>query len=197
MPIISNDWADIFWVKGLEFTPSKSLQIDCYVDADFAGLYNFEDNQDPHCVRSRTGYVIFVGKCPIIWKSALQKEIACSTMESEYIACSTACQNILPLIDLIQEVAAAIGLSTKETTNIFSTIWEDNIGVLTLVHLKLPQMTPRSKHIAVKYHWFWEHVTSGKFKVIKVDTLNQIGDLFTKGLGIKLFKKLRVLLVRW
>ena len=183
--------------KGLEFTPSKSLQIDCYVDADFAGLYNFEDQQDPHCVRSRTGYVIFVGKCPIIWKSALQKEIACSTMESEYIACSTACRDIIPLIDLVQEVADAIGLPTKETTNIFSTIWEDNIGALTLAHLELPRMTPRSKHIAVKYHWFREHVASGKFKVVKVDTLDQIGDLFTKGLGIKLFEKLRFLLVGW
>ena len=140
--------------KGLIFTPSRSLKLDCYIDADFAGLYNYEDDQDPHCVKSRTGYVIFVGGCPIIWKSALQKEIACSTMESEYIACSTACRDILPLMDLVNEVSLAVSLQADEVADVFCTIWEDNIGALTLAHLELPRMTPPSKHIAVKYHWF-------------------------------------------
>ena len=183
--------------KGLIFTPSQSLKLDCYVDADFAGLYNFKDEQDPHCVRSCTGFVIFLGGCPIVWKSSLQKEIACSTMESEYIACSTACRELLPLMDLVQEVSDAVGLPSDEASNIFSTIWEDNIGALTLAHLELPRMTPRSKYIAVKYHWFREHVASGKFRVLKVDTLDQIGDIFTKGLGIALFEKLRKFLVGW
>jgi hypothetical protein len=43
--------------KGLIMTPSDRLQLDCYPDADFAGLYGHEDSQDPHCVRSRTGFV--------------------------------------------------------------------------------------------------------------------------------------------
>ena len=183
--------------KGLEFAPSESMHLDCYVDADFAGLYNFEDYQDPHCVRSRTGFVIFLGNCPIIWKSTLQKEIACSTMESEYIACSTACRDVLPLIDLVQEVGHVLKMPSKDSSQLHCTIWEDNIGALTLAQLELPRMTPRSKHIAVKYHWFREHVTSGKIKVCKIDTLDQIGDLFTKGLGIKLFEKLRARLVGW
>ena len=183
--------------KGLIFTPSCSLKFDCYVDADLAGLYNYEDNQDPHCVKSKTGYLIFVGGCPIIWKSALQKEIACSTMESEYIACSTACRDILPLMDLVNEVSSAFGLQADDVADVFCTIWEDNIGALTLAHLELPRMTPRSKHIAVKYHWFREYVASGKLKVVKVDTLDQIGDLFTKGLGYKLFEKLQKFLVGW
>jgi len=42
------------------------LKINCYVDADFAGLWNHEDDQDPHCVKSRTGYVICVGGSPIV-----------------------------------------------------------------------------------------------------------------------------------
>ena len=93
-------------------------------------------------------------------------------MESEYIACSTACCNILPLVNLVQEVAKSLNLPAKDTTNIHSTIWEDNISCLTLAHLELPQMTPRSKRIAVKYHLFREQVASGKFSVHKVDTLD-------------------------
>eukprot|EP00956_Cyclotella_meneghiniana_P000227 scaffold288_cov44-Cyclotella_meneghiniana.AAC.7 len=74
--------------RGLILNPSKHLHVDCYPDADFAGLYGHEDKQDPHCVRSRTGYVILLANCPILWKSKLQTEIALSTMEAEYVALS-------------------------------------------------------------------------------------------------------------
>ena len=43
--------------KGLILTPTSKPCIDCYPDADFAGLYGHEDVQDPmHCVRSRTRF---------------------------------------------------------------------------------------------------------------------------------------------
>ena len=70
--------------------PDKTLKLDCYVDADFAGLYSVEDSQDPVCVKSRTGYVILMGNCPLVWVSKLQTEIALSTLKSEYIALSLA-----------------------------------------------------------------------------------------------------------
>ena len=182
--------------KGMIFSPSNSLKMDCYVDADFAGLYGHEHEQDPHCVKSRSGFVIFVGGCPILWSSKLQSEIACSTMEAEYIACSTACRDLLPLMDLVREVATAVDLPIDEVTDLHSTIWEDNVGALTFVHLELPCMTPQSKHIATKYHWFRQFVGT-KFFVKKIDTLDQIGDLFTKGLGPAQFQKLRKLLCGW
>jgi len=87
------------------------LKIDCYVDADFAGLWNSEDEQDPHCVKSRTGYVINIGGSPIVWSSKLKTLIASSTMEAEYIAMSTVCQELIPLRDLIKEIAAALDVS--------------------------------------------------------------------------------------
>ena len=37
---------------GLVFNPSKQLVVDCYADADFAGLWGHEDPQDPICARS-------------------------------------------------------------------------------------------------------------------------------------------------
>jgi hypothetical protein len=46
--------------KGLILRPSDDLKIDCYPDADFAGLWNCNNKNDPHCVLSRTGYVIYV-----------------------------------------------------------------------------------------------------------------------------------------
>ena len=38
--------------KGLRLRPSSELKIDCYPDADFAGLWSHEDANDPVCVKS-------------------------------------------------------------------------------------------------------------------------------------------------
>ena len=51
--------------KGLILNPSETLQVDCYVDAVFAGLWNVEQDQDPLCVKSRTGYLIMFMGCPL------------------------------------------------------------------------------------------------------------------------------------
>lgn len=75
---------------GLILNPSQELAVDCYADADFAGLWGSENAQDPTCVKSRTGYVLVVAGCPVTWVSKLQTEIALSTMEAEYIALSQA-----------------------------------------------------------------------------------------------------------
>jgi hypothetical protein len=74
--------------KGLLIQPNGSLALDTYMDADFAGLWNYEDLQDKDCVQSRSNFHITLGDSPISWKSKLQTGIATSTMESEYIAIS-------------------------------------------------------------------------------------------------------------
>jgi len=45
--------------EGLTFSPTDSLEIDCFLGVDFAGLWHHDDNQDPWCVNSRTG-LLFV-----------------------------------------------------------------------------------------------------------------------------------------
>ena len=57
-------------------------------------------------------------------------------------------------------------------------------------------MTPRSKHIAIKYHWFRSHLNK-LFTVVKIGTADQLGDMFTKGLGPVLFEDLRKRLMGW
>ena len=42
--------------------------LEAFADADFAGLGNVEEPQDPTCVKSRTGYLICLGKVPVVWK---------------------------------------------------------------------------------------------------------------------------------
>ena len=51
--------------EGLIIKPSNSLQVNCYVDVGFAGLWNIKQDQDPLCVKSRTGYLIMFMGCPL------------------------------------------------------------------------------------------------------------------------------------
>jgi hypothetical protein len=64
---------------GLIMDPIDVLNIEMFVDADFAGLWGAEDRTDPISLRSHTGFVIFNVKCPIIWVSKLQMGTAVST----------------------------------------------------------------------------------------------------------------------
>ena len=66
--------------QGMLLKPNGQLQVDCYVDADFEGLWGAEDDQDPISVKSRSGHVIFFMGCPFSWSSKLQTQIALSNM---------------------------------------------------------------------------------------------------------------------
>jgi len=63
--------------KGIIIWKTQDIpMLDCWVDADFAGLYSLEDPKDPTSVYSRTGFVITLGGNPVVWQSKLQTEIA-------------------------------------------------------------------------------------------------------------------------
>ena len=183
--------------NGLILSPSETLHIDCYPDSDFAGLWKYEDSHDPHCVRSRTGYVITLANCPILWSSKLQTEIALSTMEAEYVALSTSCKDLFPIIDLTTELCLALEVPLRSEIDLHVKIHEDNAGALTLSNLEPRRMTPRSKHYAVKYHWFREHIGPRNIKIVKIPTASQLGDLFTKGLCRVPFERLRKKIMGW
>ena len=180
--------------KGLKFKPTQEMELDLYVDADFAGLWNYEHDQDPVCVKSRTGYVITLGGCPVIWSSKLQTEIALSTLEAEYIALSSAMRELVPARRLLKEIGLRCKLDFVKSAMVHSTIFEDNNGALILA--KAPKLTPRTKHIAVKYHWF-KSLIGDKFRITKVNSKAQKADIFTKGLDQEAFERVRKLLCGW
>ena len=172
------------------------MEMDCYVDADFSGLWNYESDQDPVCVKSRTGFTITLGGCPVIWVSKLQTEIALSTLEAEYIALSSAMQDLLPMRRVLEEIGQQLKLDFVKPAMLHSTVFEDNNGALGLA--KAPKLTPRTKHIAVKYHWFKDHIGKEKgFDLVKVESAEQKADIFTKGLPVATFDHIRKLLMGW
>jgi hypothetical protein len=74
-------------------------------------------------------------------------------------------------------------------------LFEDNKGGYELA--KAPKMRPRTKHIALKYHHFRQHVTNGTIRIHSIGTKEQIADIFTKGLARDQFELLRKQLCGW
>jgi len=122
--------------EGLILRPTGVLDIDCYVDADFAGLWPYEDKHDPSCVKSRTGFVICISDCPVIWSSKLQTDIATSTMEAEYNGLSLCMRDLMPFKWLFLAVANGIGLGDNVMTLFKTSVWEDNNGALILANME-------------------------------------------------------------
>ncbi|KAL7570776.1 hypothetical protein ACA910_014406 [Epithemia clementina (nom. ined.)] len=182
--------------KGLIFKPTKNLNLDCYVDADFAGVWGNEDDQDPSCLRSRTGFIITLGGTPITWSSKLQTEIALSTMEAEYIAASTAMRTLIPLRQQLFTICTWLCLHSPKTATV-SIVWEDNQAALQLSNKNPPCMTPRSKHIGIKYHWFRSKLKLGKIEMRAISTDSQLGDMFTKPLTPDAFATAQKKIMGW
>ena len=110
--------------KGTIFKPVSDLSLDLWVDADFAGLWNSEDSNDPDVARSRTGYVVTLGGIPIIWKSKLQTDKALSTCEAEYIAASQGMRELLPIRRVLKDICQCLNLKRARKVTV-STVWED------------------------------------------------------------------------
>jgi hypothetical protein len=182
-------------MKGMIMKPTKDLTLDCFADADFAGMFKRSDPDDSKSVKSRSGFVITLGGIPVSWHSKLQTETALSAMESEYISLSQAMRVLLPMRIILEEVSVALNLKTDPKSKIKSTIWEGNAACITLASSDPPRMTPRSKSIAVKYHWFREHLIPGLIEVQAIGTLDQAADIFTKATPQATFERLRFMLL--
>ena len=181
--------------KGIVMRPTGTPQVDCYVDADFAGLYKRETDDNVNSARSRTGYMIMLGNCPLVWKSQLQSEITLSTLEAEYSVLSSSMRMVLTIKRLLVDICEVITLPRQIHTSFRCRVFEDNKGALALATTH--RITSRTKYFLVKWHWFWCHVKNGLVEVIKVDTTDQIADYLTKGLPRETFEKLRKLAQGW
>ena len=131
-----------------------------------------------------------------MWVSKLQSEIALSTLEAKYIAMSTAMRDLLPMRGLVKETSKKMRLNFNENSTVRSKVYEDNNGALGLA--TTPRITPRTKHIGIKYHHFKSKIGPEHGILIeKIDTTEQLADMFTKGLSFEQLEYLRNKLIGW
>ena len=151
--------------------------MDCMVDSDWAGDCNDK--------KSTSGYVIRVYNNVIYWKSHKQNAVTKSSTFAEYVALSEAVTDVIFIRDMLRETFNA---AIKEPVKIF----EDNSGALTIA--KYGNFTKNSKHIEVQYHYVNENYEKGIIDLVKVESENNIADIFTKSLCKNKFTKNRKLL---
>ena len=180
---------------GMIVKPTGDLAIDCYVDADFAGLHGRDPDYSPSSAKSRTGYIITMGGCPILWKSHLQTEISLSTLEAEYSALSSSMRTLLPFRTMLLEVVSGLSLPDEVKATIRCRVFEDNNGALLLATNQ--RITNRTKNFQVKWHFFCCYVRNGTVTVVKVNTEEQWADYLTKGLSRETFERVRKLVQGW
>ena len=82
--------------KGFIFTPTTDFKVDCYVDADFAGMHGFLQahilEQDTSC----SAPAISFGKANF-------KQRLCSAL-AEYVALSSAIRELITIQCILQEL---------------------------------------------------------------------------------------------
>ena len=141
-----------------------TLGLDGFADADWA---------NSHSRRSTTGFLIRYNMGPISWKSKLQKTIALSTAEAEYYSASSGTVEVIYLRHLLREM----GFAEKSWTPLY----EDNTACIEWSNNVIGGRE-RAKHIDIRKHYAHEAIQNGHLRLIRVDTSEQLADVFTKGL---------------
>ena len=140
----------------------KSLQINCFVDADYGG--------DKITRRSQIGIILFGNSAPLVWYSKRQNTVESFTFGAEFVALQIAAEMISSFWYKMQ----MFGIPLDGPANIFC----DNEAVYcnaAFVESKLKQ-----KHNSICFHLVHKAVAAGKMVVFKVDRRENLADLLTK-----------------
>ena len=137
--------------------------------------------------------ILYAG-CPVLWCSKLQTEIALSTTEAEYIELSQDMRDVIPFMYLLKEISCIFDIHLPKP-EVYCRVFEDNQSCIAVE--ESPKFTPRTKHIAIKFHHFRSFVQKKVIRILHIGTKEQTADIFTKPLDEQAFKYLRGKLNGW
>ena len=133
-----------------------------YVDLDMVG--------DKDSRRRTTGYVFTIGGTTISWISKLQKVVALSTTEVEYVVATEASKKMIWLQRFMEELG-------KKQEN--SRLYCDSESVIHLA--KNPTFYSKTKHIQLRYHFIQFDLEDGHLKLKRIYTSQNPTNMLTKG----------------
>ena len=171
-------WQYLIYSKnfGLEYKfPSKSINLLGYSDSDWGGDYSR---------KSTTGYTYLIGnnqfKTAISWNSKLQKTIALSSCEAEYMALKEAIKENLYIKSLINQIPVL-----NSTINSTKTLYTDSKSAIDLA--KNPIHHSRTKHIDIQYHFVRENYLNNIINLEYCPTELLLADSLTKAVSEKIY----------
>ena len=175
-------WKAALWLLGyLSATQQQGLT---FGSGD--GLCGYTDSaygDDIDTRRSTSGFVFTFNGGPISWSSKLQRPVALSTCEAEYMASAHAAKEALWLRKLLPELQ-------HEVANAPIVIYADNEAAIQLT--KNPVHGERTKHIGTAFNMVRQHVNQGELKFVYCNTKENVADVFTKAFSapkLTFFKK--------
>ncbi|MCO5556884.1 hypothetical protein L7F22_010438 [Adiantum nelumboides] len=137
------------------------LELKGFCDSDMVG--------DVDTRKSTSGYVFTLARGAVSWCSRLQKIVALSTTEAEYISATEASKEAIWLARLCSE----FGLPDKAPM-----LGCDSQSTICLA--KNAMFHSRTKHIDVRYHFIREVLEDGLITLVKVHTSQNPIDALTK-----------------
>jgi hypothetical protein len=149
---------------GLTYSKTP-LQLNALCDSDWAG------SPDDH--RSTFGFTVFLGDCLISWSAKKQPVVSSSRTEAEYYSLAIVTAELFWLRMLLCEFRIPLSLAP--------TMWCNNLSTLTLA--SNPVYHARTKHIEVDYHFVREKVLNKDIFISLISTVDQLADVFTKGMS--------------
>ena len=159
-------------LKSSELKEFTANQIVAYSDADWA---TDKDNR-----KSVSGGIITHNGNIVHWFSKKQELTAMSTMEAEYIACSTTTKDIIWFQKWPKEI---YGTTTPAILNC------DNTSAISFT--KNDTNHSRTRHIDIRFHFIKDCVETGDLIVKYIPTDDQLADILTKNLPLDKFKYFR------
>jgi hypothetical protein len=130
--------------------------------------------------RSVTGVIVTYYGSPVSWYSKRQATVALSTTEAEYMAMTSAAQEITWFQSWMKDVL------NKDTKGLIEC---DNQAAIALA--KNENSTDRTKHIDIRHHFIKEKVMSGSIEIRWISTEDQLADLLTKRMPTNRLEMLR------
>nr|GEW23010.1 retrovirus-related Pol polyprotein from transposon TNT 1-94 [Tanacetum cinerariifolium] len=154
---------------GLWYLKYIDMALTAYADADHPGC------QDTR--RSTSGSAQFLKDKLVSWSSKKQRSTAISTTETEYIAMSGCCAQILWMRSQLTDYGFAFNKIS---------MYCDNRSAIALCCNNVYHS--RSKHIDIRCHFIREQVEKGVVELFFVMTDYQLADIFTKALPRERFE---------
>ena len=133
--------------------------------------------------QSQSGYFVKMAKGLISWTSRVQKTVALSSTEAEYMALSNCSRQVVWMHTLLGELGYHLSAIP---------ICSDNQGVIFITSNLVTEK--QSKHINIRYHYIREVINHGLTEVYFINGDNNPADLLTKNLGSVKFLKFRAML---